>query len=146
MKFAGTVDIAAPRDRVWAFVTDPRQVAACGPGVEHVEVIDDRHFRATAKVGVGFIAVRLVVDMELAELDEPNRALLRAHGRAAGGAVDATATMRLADDGSGGTTMDWTADVALTGALASLGNRMLEGPADSMIGQTFDCVRARLEA
>ncbi len=146
MHFEGTVAIAAPRDRVWAFLIDPHQVAACGPGVERIEVIDERHFRATAKVGVGFIGLRLVVDMELAELDEPNRALLRAHGQAPGSAVDATATMRLADDDAGGTTMDWTADLALTGALASIGNRMIEGPADTMIGQTFDCFRARLEA
>ena len=33
MQFSGTVDIAAPRDRVWAFVIDPNQVGQCGPGV-----------------------------------------------------------------------------------------------------------------
>ena len=56
MHFEGTVDIAAPRERVWAFVIDPNQVGQCGPGVESIEVIDDTHFKATAKVGIGLLA------------------------------------------------------------------------------------------
>src|SRR4029453_659171 len=61
MHFEGTVQIKAPRARVWAFVIDPNQVGQCGPGVESIEVIDDTHFKATAKVGVGFISARFVV-------------------------------------------------------------------------------------
>jgi carbon monoxide dehydrogenase subunit G len=146
MKFAGTVEIAAPRDRVWAFVIDPDQVGQCGPGVESIEVIDPTHFKATAKVGIGFISARFVVNMEMAEQDAPNRAVIKAHGQAPGSAVDATAEMRLADGADGGTRMDWSADVALAGSLASLGARLIEGTANKMINQTFDCMRTRLEA
>ena len=63
MRFEGAVDIAAPRDRVWAFVIDPNQVGKCGPGVETIEVIDPTHFKATAKVGIGFISARFNVNM-----------------------------------------------------------------------------------
>jgi carbon monoxide dehydrogenase subunit G len=145
MHFEGTVDIDAPRDRVWAFLIDPNQVGSCGPGVESIEVIDDRHFKATAKVGVGFISARFIVNMELAELDEPNRALIKAHGQAPGSAVDATATMNLSDGAEGGTRMDWNADVNISGTLASVGARLIEGTANKMIGQTFDCIRTKLE-
>jgi uncharacterized protein len=146
MHFEGTVEIGAPRERVWAFLIDPNQVGSCGPGVESIEVVDETHFKATARVGVGFISARFVVDMELAELDEPNRALIKARGQAPGSAVDATATMRLSDGAPGGTTMDWVADVTIGGTLASVGGRMIEGTANKMIGQTFDCIRSKLEA
>ena len=146
MHFEGTVRINAPRDKVWAFVIDPNQVGSCGPGVETIEVVDATHFKASAKVGVGFISARFVVNMELAELDPPDRALIKAHGQAPGSAVDATATMHLSDAEGGGTTMDWSADVAISGTLASVGARMIEGTADKMIGQTFDCMRTKLEA
>ncbi len=146
MKFSGTVDINAPRDKVWAFVLDPNQVGSCGPGVESVEVIDSTHFKARAKVGVGFITARFVVDLEMAELTPPNEAVIKAHGQASGSAVDATATMRLSDRAGGGTTMDWTADVSIAGTLASVGARLIEGTANKMIGQTFDCIKAKLEA
>jgi carbon monoxide dehydrogenase subunit G len=145
MHFEGSVDIAAPRDRVWAFVIDPNQVGQCGPGVESIEVIDDTHFKATAKVGVGFISARFVVNMEMAELSEPDSATIKAHGQAPGSAVDATAQMRLSDGDSGGTRMDWSADVNLSGTLASVGARMIDGTAQKMIGQTFSCMKSKLE-
>jgi carbon monoxide dehydrogenase subunit G len=145
MQFAGTVDIAAPRERVWAFVIDPNQVGQCGPGVESIDVIDATHFKATAKVGIGFISARFVVNMELAEQVAPDRAVIKAHGQAPGSAVDATAQMTLSD-ADGGTRMDWSADVAIAGSLASLGGRLIEGTASKMISQTFDCMKAKLEA
>jgi carbon monoxide dehydrogenase subunit G len=146
MKFSGQLEIEAPRDKVWAFVIDPNQVGQCGPGVESIEVIDDTHFKATAKVGIGFINARFVVNMELAEQQPPDRAVLKAHGQAPGSAVDATASMTLSDGAAGGTVMDWSADVAIAGSLASLGARLIEGTANKMIGQTFDCMKAKLEA
>ena len=145
MKFAGTVDIAAPRDRVWAFVIDPNQVGQCGPGVESIDVIDETHFKATAKVGIGFISARFIVNMEMAEQQPPDRAVIKAHGQAPGSAVDATAQMALSDSDGGGTRMDWEADVKISGSLASLGARLIEGTANKMIGQTFECMKSKLE-
>ena len=63
----------------------------CGPGVEKIEVVDDTHFKATAKVGIGFISARFNVDMTFAELVAPDKAVIKAHGQAPGSAVDADA-------------------------------------------------------
>ncbi|HEY7735574.1 MAG TPA: carbon monoxide dehydrogenase subunit G [Candidatus Limnocylindrales bacterium] len=146
MHFSGTVEIGAPRDRVWAFLVDPNQVGSCGPGVESIDVVDDTLFRARAKVGVGFISARFVVDMTFAALTPPDRAQIKAHGQAPGSAVDADAEMRLSGPAEGPTTMDWNADVTIAGTLASVGARLIEGTANKMIGQTFDCIRTKLEA
>jgi carbon monoxide dehydrogenase subunit G len=147
MHFEGSVPIRASRERVWAFVVDPDQVGQCGPGVEKIEVIDPTHFKATAKVGIGFISARFVVNMEIAEQQPPDRALIKAHGQAPGSAVDATAEMRLSDGADDGTTvMDWSAEVNIAGTLASVGARLIEGTANKMIGQTFECMRTKLEA
>jgi uncharacterized protein len=146
MKFQGTVEIAAPRDRVWAFLMDPNQVGPCGPGVETIEILDETHFKARAKVGIGFISARFNIDMEIAERDEPNEAVIKARGQAPGSAVDATATMALRDGDAGGTVMDWGADVMIGGTLASVGARLIEGTANKMIGQTFECIRTKLES
>ena len=145
MHFEGTVQINAPRDTVWAFVIDPNQVGQCGPGVDSIEVIDDSHFKATAKVGVGFISARFIVNMEFVDLQAPESATIKAHGQAPGSAVDADAQMRLSDGAEGGTTMDWAADVNISGTIASVGARLIEGTANKMIGQTFDCMKSKLE-
>ncbi|MHB8960750.1 MAG: CoxG family protein [Candidatus Limnocylindrales bacterium] len=146
MQFSGTVQIAAPRERVWAFLMDPNRVGSCGPGVESVEVIDADRFKAKARVGIGFIAARFTVDMTIAERAEPDHALIKAHGQAPGSAVDATADMTLDGPAEGPTTMTWSADVSIAGKLASVGGRMIDGTANKMIGQTFDCIRSKLEA
>ncbi len=146
MQFQGTVEIAAPRERVWEFLMDPNEVGSCGPGVESIEVVDADHFKARAKVGIGFISARFVVDMAVAVRNQPDLAVLKAHGQAPGSAVDATARMALSGPAEGPTTMDWSADVTISGTLASVGARMIEGTANKMIGQTFDCIRAKLAA
>ena len=78
MHFEGSVPIKASREKVWAFVIDPEQVGPCGPGVETIEVVDATHFKATAKVGIGFISARFNVSMEFAEQEPPDRALIKA--------------------------------------------------------------------
>ncbi len=147
MQFSGTVAIRAPRDRVYAFVTDPDKVGYCGPGVESIETIDADHFKARAKVGIGFISMRFVIDLEFAVRQPPDRAVIKAHGLAPGSAVDGSGTMTLRDGDEPGTTvMDWSADVQLAGTIASMGARLIEGSANKMIGQSFDCISARLES
>lgn len=146
MHFAGTLEIKADRASVWRFVIDPQRIGTCGPGVESIEAIDATHFRAKAKVGIGFISARFVVNLELADAEEPIRAVITARGQAPGSAVDAKGAMHLSGPPDGPTTMAWEADVDISGSLASVGARLIEGTADKMIAQTFDCVRMKLEA
>lgn len=146
MEFSGTTEINAPRDKVWAFVIDPQQVGWCGPGVESIESLDETHYRARAKVGIGVIAARFNVNLELTEQQAPDRAVIKASGQAPGSAVDATGEMRLLGSPEGPTTMDWIATVTISGTIASVGARLIEGTANKMIKQTFDCMRDKLEA
>jgi carbon monoxide dehydrogenase subunit G len=146
MQFSGTTEIKAPREKVWAFVIDPQQVGWCGPGVESIEEIDATHFRAKAKVGIGVISARFQVNLEMVETVEPEKAVIKASGQAPGSAVDATGEMTLSGPPDGPTTMNWSANVAISGTIASVGARLVEGTANKMIGKTFDCIRDKLEA
>jgi carbon monoxide dehydrogenase subunit G len=145
MEFSGNVVIRAPRAAVWAFVTDPNQVGSCGPGVESIEIIDATHFRARAKVGVGFITSKFAVDLEMAEQVAPDKAVIKARGQAPGSAVDGSGQMLLSGPPEGPTVMDWSASVQISGTLATVGARLIEGTANKLIGQSFDCIRAKLE-
>jgi len=146
MQFSGTEEIAAPREKVWAFLMDPNQVGSCGPGVQQIDVVDDDHFNARAKVGVGFINATFNVHMTFLERVVLERAKIEARGQAPGSAVDAVGEMTLSDGDNGGTKMDWSANVNISGTLASVGARLIEGTARKLIGQTFTCVKTRIEA
>jgi uncharacterized protein len=147
MHFSGSVEIAAPRGPVWDFVSDPQKMGGCGPGVESIEEIDENRFTARAKVGVGPINAKFNVDAEFLERAAPDRAKVKVRAKAPGTAVDGTAEMSLRDgDAEGSTVMDWTADMQFSGTLASLGARLIESTANKLIGQTFTCVKSKLEA
>jgi uncharacterized protein len=44
------------------------------------------------------------------------------------------------------TIMDWAAEVNISGTLASVGARLIEGTANKLIAQAFACMKAKLEA
>lgn len=144
MEFTGTVEIDAPRAAVWDLLLDFEQLSTCGPGVQSIERLDATHARVKAKIGVAFMTMGFTIDLELVEVEAPDRAVIRATGTASGNQVDASGQMRLSGPAEGPTTMDYTATVELFGSLAGVGSRMIEGTAAKLIDETFDCVRARL--
>jgi carbon monoxide dehydrogenase subunit G len=144
MEFTGSVLIDAPRAAVWKLLLDFEQLGTCGPGVQTIDRQDATHASVRARIGVGFMTLGFTIDLELVEVEEPDRAVIRATGEAPGNQVEANGEMRLSGPTEGPTTMDYSATVELFGSLAGVGSRMIEGTAGKLIDQTFDCVRAKL--
>jgi carbon monoxide dehydrogenase subunit G len=46
----------------------------------------------------------------------------------------------------GQTRMDWKANVIVSGTIASVGARLLQGVAEKLTGQFFDCLKTKLQA
>jgi carbon monoxide dehydrogenase subunit G len=145
MRFEGTLDIAAPRDRVWAFLTDPRQVTACAPDLQSLELADPTHFKVVVRAGVGPIKGVFAMNVEFTDLREPEHAGVLARGQAPGSAVEMRNTMDLAAV-DGRTTMRWASDVVISGMIASVGARLMQGAADKITQQVFSCIKTKLEA
>ena len=91
MQLKGDVTIRAPRKKVWDFMTDPEQIGQCAPGVEKIEVIEPlKKYKGTVSIGFGAVKARFSGEVDILELDEPNRAKLKAHGTASGSAATLT--------------------------------------------------------
>ncbi len=56
------------------------------------------------------------------------------------------ATMDLAAAGDARTTMRWASDVMVTGMIASVGARLMQGAADKLTQQVFACIKEKLES
>lgn len=146
MHLSGTTTINAPRLTVWKFLTDVQAVAQCAPGVESVEVIEpNKKFRAIASVGFGSVKVKFSGDGEWVEMDEPNRAVVKGHGKAPGSAADVSAEMILSDTNDGGTEMKWSAEVNIMGSIASIASRMMGTVAQKLTGEFFNNVKQKIE-
>jgi uncharacterized protein len=131
---------------VWEFLMDPNRVGPCMPGFQAVEVVDDRTFKARVGVGIAAIKATFNLDVTMVELMPPAHARVTAHGVAPISAVDVESVMNLSDAGNETTTMEWSAHVVVSGTLASLGARMMNGVAQKMTAQFFNCLQEKLES
>lgn len=146
MKLSGDVTIQAPRKKVWDFMTDPNQIGQCVPGVEKIETIEEmKRYHGVVSVGLGSVKARFSGEVEIVELDEPNHAKLKAHGTATGSAADAVSELSLSDGPDGSTLVHWTADINVSGQLASLVSRLIVPVSQKLAAVFYDEVRKRIE-
>ena len=146
MLLKGDVSIRAPRKQVWDFLTDPNQLGQCVPGVEKIEVIEpNKKYRGIVSVGLGSVKARFNGEVNILEMDEPNHAKLKAHGTATGTAADLLSEMSLSDETDGNTLVHWTADVNVSGQLASLAARLMLPVSQKLSEQFYNEVRRRIE-
>ena len=146
MVLTGSVAIHAPRKKVWDFLTDPNQIGQCLPGAEKIEAIEPlKRYRGIISVGFGSVKARFNGEVEIVELDEPNRAKLKAHGIATGSVADAVSEMNLSDGADHSTVVNWTADINVSGQLASLVSRLMVPVSQKLVGAFYDEVRKRIE-
>ena len=135
LEFSGSPAIAAPRERVWERLMDPHFVAQSAPGVESVEAVDPTHFKVISGFGVGSIRVRFTMDVELFDIDAGKSAKMRVRGKAPGSAIDVVSNLQVDDAGSGGTQLNWSATSEVSGTVASVGARLMEGTARKLTEQ-----------
>jgi len=146
MRFEGTLDIAAPRERVWAFLTDPKQVTTCAPDMQSLEVTDPHHFKVVVRAGVGPIKGTFAMNVQFIELDRPKHAAVVARGQAPGSAIEMVSNMNLAEFDETHTIMEWSSEVTVSGMIQQVGSRLMQGAADKITQQVFSCIKAKLEA
>src|SRR5690242_8749188 len=124
MHFEGQQTINAPIQTVWAHFMTPDKVAECAPGFQSMEILGPDHFKPRLAVGVGAVKATFTLDVMLTEVQEPSHIAMQAHGVAAGSAVDMHSAMDLVAESDTTTTMRWTADVNVSGTIASMGARL----------------------
>ena len=145
MEFSGTQTMAAPIEKVWAFLEDVNNVAACAPGFQSMEELGEEHWKAVVAVGIGAVKAKFTMDVTRPDKEAPDHMTMKGRGKAPGSAVDLNGDMRLTALESNQTQMDWKASVVVSGTIASVGARLLQGVAERLTGQFFDCLRSKLE-
>jgi len=144
--FSGAPVITASPQKVWERLLDPDFVAASAPGVESVEALDATHFKVVSAFGVGSVKVRFKLDVELFDIVERQSLKMRARGKAPGSAVDVVSELRLEDLGDGKTRLNWSATSEVSGTVASVGARLLEGTARKLTEQFWTDFAKRVSA
>ena len=128
-------DVAAPLDAVWPVLKDVPRVAACIPGAKLTDVVDDRTYRADVVVKAGPVNVQYRATIVVDAIDEAaHQAVLRVDARekSGRGGVKATVTST-ASAHDGGTHVALRTDAQISGIVATVGGRLIEGIASRTV-------------
>jgi carbon monoxide dehydrogenase subunit G len=147
MRFEHEFSVDAPADRVWSFLMDVPQMAACIPGASGVTQIDDTSYDATVTTKIGPISAKFGCRITILNLDDASRTgSVEVAGKDTklGGGVKAKMDMSLSGDGGGPTTVRILSDVDIMGKIGQYGHGMISKRADAMLAEFANCARAKL--
>lgn len=139
----GSVDVAAPREAVWAALHDVERCALCVPGCRSVSRESDNAYRVTAAVRFGPVRVAFDGMVEVDGFEALQRLSLIGRGRGGpAGTASGTAMIRLAER-PGGCRLSYELEARTDGPIARLGPTFLTGLAGAL-SATFARRFARL--
>lgn len=140
MKVTGEATLRAPVARVWHALIDPAVLVRTIPGCQQLEAVADDEYRMTVTAGVASIKGTYLGTVRLTDQQPPSSFVLRASGSGAPGTVQADVLVTLAEDGQGGTKLNYDADAVVGGTVGGVGQRMLAGVARKTAGEFFRAV------
>src|SRR5947207_1638291 len=136
MKLSGTYQLAAPRDKVFAAITDPAVLQRAIDGCEKMVKTAEDTYDAHLKIGIAGIKGSYVGKVQLKDRKDAEAYTLVMEGKGAPGFVKGTARIRLADKG-GETELQCDAETQVGGTVAAIGSRLIGVIAKKMMGDFF---------
>lgn len=146
MKLREEFEVARPVADVWSFLDRPEAVAGCVPGVEALSVLTPDDIDVRIKQSVGPMNATFAANVRITERDSERRMAFTAVGksvRGAAGNVRAEVVVGLRPSASG-TVVDVEGDVALAGALGSVGQKVVAKQAGKVTAQFAHNLEAAL--
>lgn len=140
--------MAAPPDRVFAYLLDVNKVAGCVPGAELSEVVDPSTFKGKVKIKVGPVTVAYNGTARIVDRDDTTHsASIEAEGRetTGPGSARAKASMSVVPDGAGSTVKIVT-EYNVAGRVAQFGRGVMEDVSRRLVGEMAACIAANIEA
>jgi carbon monoxide dehydrogenase subunit G len=137
--------VAAGIEPAWEVLCDIRAVAACMPGAQITEQLDDTHFKGTVKSKVGPAVMSFGGDIELQGISLADRSLkmLGKGADKAGSSASMQLTAHLEPgEQPGHSVLVGQATIIVSGKLAQFGSRLLVPVSDAMLAQFADNFRA----
>jgi carbon monoxide dehydrogenase subunit G len=145
MKLNGSHTFAAPQERVWQFLIDPQRLSRCIPGCDKLETVGENEYSGEINVGIAAVKGLYKGRVKLDDLQAPKHYRIVVDGKGKQGFIKGTGTLDLEPAGSQ-TLLRYEGDAQIGGPLASVGQRMIDGAAKTMLTQFFTAMEAEVTA
>jgi uncharacterized protein len=138
MTMNGEVQLAAPREVVWAKLNDAEVLKQCIPGCEELNKTSDTEFTAIATIKIGPVKARFKGRVNLSDMDPPNGYKISGEGEGGvAGFAKGGAAVKLTEK-DGGTLLSYDVESQIGGKLAQLGQRLVQGTAKKLADDFFN--------
>jgi carbon monoxide dehydrogenase subunit G len=148
LQLENSFSVAAPPERVFAYLLDVNKVVGCVPGAELSEVVDPTTFKGKVKIKVGPVTVAYSGTARIVDRnDSAHTATLEAEGRetTGPGSARAKAFMSVVPEGEASVVKIVT-DYNVAGRVAQFGRGVMEDVSKRLVVQMADCIKANVEA
>jgi carbon monoxide dehydrogenase subunit G len=134
MKITGNYTFKVPRERVWPRIFDPASLLGLIPGCKNLEQVGPREYRGQIQINLAAVSGSYDTLVTILERREPDYCRFDGEVDGPTGLISGTAAFTLREV-QGETILDYEAQGVITGALAKLSPRFVEGIAKTLINQ-----------
>lgn len=137
MEVAGEYTFDAPQNLVWEALHDPNVLGSVMPGGQGFDVVGEYEYAGVLKIKVGPVQGVFKAEIKLLDVVAPESYTIDIDGKGGPGFVKATGNMKLEDWGEQ-THMEYAGEANVGGRIASVGQRLIDSTARSIIGHSLE--------
>ncbi len=145
INLTGEYHFDAPQELVWDMFQDPDVLARIMPGCEKLEKVEENVYKGKLKIRVGPVQGVFQGKVELHDLKPPNSYRMVVNGRGPAGIVNGEGNIALSSDGDA-TTLNYEGEAQVSGRIASVGQRLMDTSAKSIVRQSLENLDAQITA
>jgi uncharacterized protein len=143
MHLEGEFQVATPVARVWALFRDPVSLMGCVDDPHEVRPVDASHFEGQVTTGVAFIRGTFRFRGSYAAETPMQSLRVQLSGSGMGSGMDADIAVTFSGAPTS-TQVRWTAEVRMSGTIATVGERLVRGTVDKKVAGLFENARRQL--
>jgi carbon monoxide dehydrogenase subunit G len=133
VEIAGNYIFKASIDEVWPRIFDPTSLMDLIPGCQQLEQVGPDEYRGQIQVGIAAVSGTYNTYVRVVERDAPHRCRFEGEVSGATGTIKGEATFTLKEVEDRSNVIEYQAKGMITGALAKLSPRFVEGVAQTLI-------------
>jgi hypothetical protein len=137
MEVSGEYTFDAPQEITWKALQDPDVLSSVMPGGEDFEEVGENEYAGLLNIKVGPVQGKFKGRIKLSDIVPPESYQMDVDGKGAQGFVKANGGLRLTGQGDK-THMTYEGTAQVGGRIASVGQRLLDSSARSIIRQSLE--------
>lgn len=145
MRIAGNYTFEATREEVWAAVNDPEVLARTIPGCQRLDLVGENEYETTLKVGLQAVRGTYNGKVKIDNVVAPESYEIHVDGKGSNGFLKGSGSLKLRQEGEQ-TILDYGGEAQVGGTIASVGQRLIDGAAKTLINQSLKALAAQIEA